>query len=234
MPDQSRIPRKLSDFVAYMHNSAEFLFEKSAEPFDNLNWQRLGWTKEEAEQWKLFYDEAQYLSSKYSAKNTQRTVAIKDKFIQVRKSTVKYNQQHKLLDRIVSNPANTTIHDYAKFHIKRGTIMEKERTKFKKASISELVVMGIRALGGGDFIVRCLTDHESKRGKKAKGADLVILEYKVGNGETQQIISSHAKFMLRSGPSNSGKVILVRARWYNSKHPELAGPWNNWHRATIV
>ena len=47
MPDQSRIPRKLDDFIPYMNTTAEYLLQPSPSPFTNLNWQRLNWTKEE-------------------------------------------------------------------------------------------------------------------------------------------------------------------------------------------
>jgi hypothetical protein len=39
-------------------------------------------------------------------------------------------------------------------------------------------------------------------------------------------LSTHAHFHLDLGVENMSKWIAIYFRWYNTKHPELAGPWS--------
>ena len=43
-------------------------------------------------------------------------------------------------------------------------------------------------------------------------------------------LSSKAIFTLQLGADNSGNNLYIYFRWYNTRHPQLAGPWSslNW------
>jgi hypothetical protein len=101
-------------------------------------------------------------------------------------------------------------------------------------AITDNVEFIITPLGGGDVRFICRTSSDSKRASKAEGADSVQICYKYGDPfpvntddtATSREVFTHASFTMHAGTANVGKRLYVFARWYNTKHPELAGPWS--------
>jgi hypothetical protein len=46
-------------------------------------------------------------------------------------------------------------------------------------------------------------------------------------------ISTKGAFMLQGGVECEGKRLYIYFRWYNTKHPDIAGPWSQL-QTTIV
>ena len=108
--------------------------------------------------------------------------------------------------------------------------------------IEDLVVFTIVPKGGGDVRIICRSSADTKHVSKSPATNSVEICYKVGDtepsstdDETNKIfISSRASFNLALGTANICKKIYVYARWYNTKHPELAGHWSALHQAVIT
>ncbi len=91
-----------------------------------------------------------------------------------------------------------------------------------------------KPIGGGELKVYCRTVKGSKRGSKAPGSDSVELSYKLGDPaptggddpNNKHEIFSRAEFIMPFGASNAGQKVHLFARWINSKHKQLAGPWS--------
>ena len=73
-------------------------------------------------------------------------------------------------------------------------------------------------------------------------ADSVQYVYVVGNtppesadaiGLTKEI-STKGIFTLALGSISSGKTLYIYFRWYSTKYPALAGPWNNMEAILIL
>ena len=103
-----------------------------------------------------------------------------------------------------------------------------------RESLQEIVYFVLKPLGGGDVRMICRTTHDSKRASKAALADSVQVCYKTSdpapvnsNDPTAKIeFYTHASFTLRLGTAVEGQKLYLFVRWYNTKHPELAGPWS--------
>jgi len=84
----------------------------------------------------------------------------------------------------------------------------------------------------------------SQRAGICAGADSVQYMYAVGttppaSAEAEGLkaeISTRASFNLDAGSASSGKYLYIYLRWYNTKHPALAGPWSSmkYNADTIV
>jgi hypothetical protein len=107
--------------------------------------------------------------------------------------------------------------------------------------ITDLVNFILVPKGGGDMRIICRTSTDTKRASKSSNADSIQICYKVGDpapvstddATAKTYISSKASFTLQLGTANIGKKIYVYTRWYNIKHPELAGHWSSLEQAMI-
>jgi hypothetical protein len=107
-------------------------------------------------------------------------------------------------------------------------------------------------IGGGKIKVVCYADSEGSRASLPEGADSVMAAYSVidpvdiasaaasGNELSSKVKAprsatecserltiSRSTINLDLGPDSSGKKLYLFLRWYNTKHPELAGPWSS-------
>jgi hypothetical protein len=103
-----------------------------------------------------------------------------------------------------------------------------------RVPITDTVYFEAKPLGGGSMRVTCRVSTDTKRASKPKGADTVQLSYKTGDPApvgpddpaSKKDSSTHALFTLPLGASSAGQKLYLFARWMNTKHPELAGPWS--------
>jgi hypothetical protein len=89
------------------------------------------------------------------------------------------------------------------------------------------------AMGGGNVAFQCRVLANASRPHLHSGSDGVQLAYKLGDPApagfdtgTQKQFFTKASFILSLGDLAGGQHLYVYARWYNSKHPELSGPWS--------
>lgn len=133
-----------------------------------------------------------------------------------------------LLDRM-SGSAAITSDDRIILHIAQPVTTHTTPTE----AIQETVVSEAKPLGGGEMRFSCRTSHDTKRASKAEGADSVQLAYKIGDPPPANVdeavtreIFSKATFTLDAGAASTGKKLYFFLRWYNTKHPNLSGPWS--------
>jgi len=114
--------------------------------------------------------------------------------------------------------------------------------KHHTESIDELVAFTIIPKGGGDVRIICRSSADTKHVSRSLSINSVEICYKIGDTEpnstedagTKRFYSTLASFTLALGTANICKKIYVFARWYNFKHPELAGHWSAIHQAVIA
>lgn len=225
MASGTRIPRGIDLFNAYIVNTNAYLVIGFP-----TNASRLGILTAEQTQWNSFLTQWTPLYLKYSDKKNSRTTAVKDQMRAIIDDAVTFDQNKHLLDRIASSP-NVTIVDMETFNIKKGQLQKTTRS-VSVSSITEAVVAGIQTLGGGTLSVKCRSN-TATRASIVEGADSVQYVYLVGKtaptsydavGLTKEI-STRAGFALNLGGEAAGESLYIYFRWYNTKHPELAGPW---------
>ncbi len=226
---EGRIPRQIPKFDQYFRAIVSFL---TAGPTPN-NGTRLGLTAAEEAQLTALY--TQWFTGNQAApglielhgnsltKNKATAIGV-EKFM--RDFGVFFRP---LLNRMAVSPVITSS-DRVALHIAEPNL---NRT-LHQVPISETVFFEAKSLGGGQFKFSCRTTKDSRRCSKPKGADSVELSIKIGdpaptNGDdpsTRKETSSHAQFILSLGGANAGLKAYLYARWINSKHQQLAGPWN--------
>ncbi|MBI3500890.1 MAG: hypothetical protein HY063_03765 [Bacteroidetes bacterium] len=222
-----------------MTRTTHFLNAPSLTSFKGKNWERFNWEETERAQWESFAKTADEWFKLYS-NPAVRTTAVKNMLVDVQRDTVKYNQQQKLLDRIASNPNRTVTSDFSLFRIKRGSPLEKIKRTVHTASIDEAPMVALKGQGGGAIKVFCRTVTGTGRGHRHKLSNSVLIAYAIGRTPPASVdactlkhISTRAKFFLRLDYKERGNRIYLFARWYNTKHPELAGPWSEMHQSVI-
>jgi len=116
----------------------------------------------------------------------------------------------------------------------------------KKTAIKEQCFCSIELIGGGKIQLRFKSTTDASRASLPELADGVMIASTVskpldkeeaGENELKYIplkgaeeaanfdFHSKASFELDFGSTNTGNYLQFFARWTNSKHPELAGPW---------
>ena len=227
MSDGSRIPRQIEEFNSYISTTNTYLLEGA--PTTNAD--RLGILATEVTKWSAIGTLWSPLFMKYSDKKNSRTTAIKDQLLQLITDCVNLDQTCHILDRIAASP-NVTIVDMETFNIKKGVLQKTART-VSTSPVAERVMPSIQPIGGGSVSIKC----RSTTGEGTAiigGADSVQYVYQVGNtppisteGEgLKNGLSTKASFTVALGTASSAKYLYIYFRWYNTKHPELSGPWS--------
>lgn len=117
--------------------------------------------------------------------------------------------------------------------------------------ISEYCYAELKPMGGGKVKVRCMAEADASRASKPKNSDgveyafrldLPVIEtvVKAGNETASKLkatvlenpddnttkgFSSKALFQMEHGADKASYTFHIFARWINTKHPELNGPW---------
>lgn len=227
MTETTRIPRNAEEFNPYIINTNAYLLAGTPN-----NATRLGILPAETIQWTAFATAwtPQYL--KYCDKKNNRTTLVKDQLMSMLYKCVEYDQTNHILDRIAASP-NVTIADMEAFNIKKGVLQKQTRTVSLK-SIDEPVVASVKSLDSGIFAIKC-RHSEKTRASIFDDADTVQYSYLVGNkaptsaddpGLTKEV-STKASFRLRIGADSTEQHLYIYFRWYNTVHPDLAGPWSS-------
>jgi len=235
MPDRSRIPRLISTFNTYIHNTSSHLAAET--PVNNAT--RLGLTEAESKQWAELAAEWQPLYLLYSDKNLSRTVAIKEKLLQIIAKTVEFDRKNHFLDRIAAS-VQFNVEDAGVFRINKG-MMGKKNHSIPQSSISEQVSVTLQPLGGGMIRVKSY-GISSLRAGIPRNADCVQFLYRVGKTSPTSAeepglskdLSSKAIFILSLGADCSGNNLYIYFRWFNTRHPKLAGPWSSLNITAIL
>ena len=234
MAKKPRIPRLIDAFSPYISVTGNYLADGTP-----TNASRLGITEPEVGTWKGFETKWTPLYLKYGDKKNSRTTTVIDQLYEVIENCVAFDQSNHILDRIASSTA-ATITDLETFNIKSGPL-EKTTRSIAVTPISEMVSPTIQPIGGGSVSVKCYTSTSQRAGICA-GADSVQYMYAVGttppaSAEAEGLkaeISTRASFNLDAGSASSGKYLYIYLRWYNTKHPALAGPWSSMNTTLIL
>jgi hypothetical protein len=235
MATDARMPRAINEFDKYIRKTAPYL--EAGDPKTNA--ERLGIQTTEVTTWKGLLTEWIPFYEKYIDVTNSRTRAVKNNLLLIIDKAVNFDQTVHFLDRIAASP-NSTIDDLGIFNINKGLILKSTRS-VPTTAISEPVTVTFQALGGGTIATKCY----STTGQRASiygDADCVQYLYQVGttapteaNEDTmKKDLSTKATFNLALGSGNAGKYLYIYFRWFNTKHPELAGPWSSLQTTMIL
>jgi hypothetical protein len=226
MAEQRRIPRGIDPFDPYINRIVAYLQEGNP----TTNAERVGIGSDEVQFLSNMLTEWKPLYLKYTDKKNTRTTAVIDQAYNIIDQVITYDQTRYILDRIAVSP-NATIVDMEVFNIRKGALQKTNRSVQTK-SISEPVSVTLQSLGGGIISAKCYSS-SSARASIFDEADSVQYSYLIGTipptspsaeGMIRDL-STKGSFNFSVGDHNGGKNLYIYFRWYNTKHPELAGPW---------
>jgi hypothetical protein len=231
----TRIPRSINEFGTYINSTNIYL--SSGAPVNNGV--RLGITPEEMAQWKTFEENFSPLLLMYNDVTNSRTRAIRNNLVEIIEKTIAYDQASHILDRIAASP-NATVYDLGAFNINGGVPTKTTRSR-SITIIREPVSVTFQQLGGAIIAIKCY----STTGARAAifgDADSVQFMYKTGTVPPTSInedglksgLSTKGSFNLELNPEYKGKYLFIYFRWYNTKHPEMSGPWSELQTTMIV
>jgi hypothetical protein len=228
----SRVPGDYPKFDLYIKSTNNFLQSVDPDNPPNKQWQRLGLTLAEADDWKareLFWTTNIYL--KYGDEN-QKTKTVVLQCMNFKKAFAEFARP--LLNRMAASAAATE-QDETIFRFKINRKDPERRT----TPITEELFAGISRKGSTEYLVNCRAEEDSKRASLPAGVDSVIISSKVvtiqpadpatvdpeGEGFRQKSLSK-ARFLYKAGSGNKGKYLVIAFRWNYSKNPDLAGAWS--------
>lgn len=227
MADGSRIPRGIDEFNPYVILTVPYM--QTGSP---TNAARLNISVTEVGQMQSLYAQWQPLYLKYCDKRNSRTTAVVEQLKMIIRKFIDLDLSCHILDRIAASPA-VTITDLETFNIKSGPLKKMTKT-IQKTAIQETVVVSIVPIGGGTVSIKCRSVSGNRAGI-IDGADSVQFCYSMGptapdgadkDGQRKEI-STKASFLLPLGADASSKIVYLYFRWYNTKHPEISGPWSS-------
>ncbi|WP_320053135.1 hypothetical protein [uncultured Acetobacteroides sp.] len=229
------IPRTVETFNPYIRTTVAYMQEGS--PVKNFT--RLGITEEMMGKWKGFGDRWILAYEKYSDRYNLRTIAVTDELKGIMESIRKYEEESNFLTHIAISP-NATITDLETFKIRTVSNVKHSRT-IPQTPITMLVTATVQPIGGGSVTIKCF-GNTNQRPAIHDTANCVQYRFSVAteaptSAEDKKLevgLSTKAFFVLPLGAENAGKQLFIYFRWYNTKHPEIAGPWSKAQNTLIL
>jgi hypothetical protein len=231
MAGKTRVPGDNALFNNYLNTTGSYI----ATGTPTTNGVRLGLTTTNVTDWVAgvtnWHDN---IYPKYVNADTRTKTVVK----QVQNFKKEFKTFANPLLNIMAASPNATEADEEVFNF----ITKRKKPTIPTTPISEQCYCTARVIGGGEIKFGFRTATDTKRPSLAEGADCVQIAYVLfdfGAGaaeptpaptpDTKGMVKEfHTKsqFMLSLGVENIGRRLLLFSRWYNTKHPELAGPWS--------
>jgi hypothetical protein len=229
------VPTKIENFNKWLRNTnVRQLATNTATT--NPYWTDYGWTLAQSDAYTDdWYDVwVTDLYPKWSDKMT-KTKPVNEKVKKFMKDFVEWIQEEKLIEKIraavVSGIDEETI-----FNI----VLDRAEPTKKTEPIGIECFLQLKAKGRGLIGCEARADKDETRPSipREDGADSVQYAWIVFStkeetaksdltpGAMTKDISTKAAFTFDAGFANQGKWLVMYARWYNTKHPGLAGEWS--------
>ncbi len=225
MADKSRVSKKIADFNSYIRNTDDY--NAVVTPGGTANYQRLGMSDAEFNQWHGFRTQWDTLYSKYSDKKESRTTAIKDKLRALMKDFEVFARN--ILNEI-AGIRTSTIDDLRVYHIKAKDLRDTEPSPIHS---TDPPVVALKGLGGGIMDVHFRKTADQTRpsmlpnyvGELRYVIDAVLPDDPDAIPSKTTVVSSKAHFKLNLGLPNIGKRLHAYARWTHKHDSQFSSGW---------
>jgi len=224
MADNSRIPRNISEFYAYVLTSTYYLLATGGGAIQNYI--RLGMSAADVTEWNnrmLLLRDDIYL--KYISGNTRTTTVI-HQLQNFMEDFFDFAQP--LLNSMAAN-TNAIEADETALNFKIG----REEPVHPTSPIEESCFVTLTSKGQGMIKVRCKTTTDASRASIPDDASAVELRFKIGDSAPANVdqcpgieLNPKASFTINVGAENSTKKIFVYARWIDFSNKSRAGAFS--------
>ncbi len=117
-------------------------------------------------------------------------------------------------------------------------VLDRSDPTHSTTPIAAQCIAGIHGMGMGMYEFGCKGNNKDGRNSKVHGADSVQFAYALSalppapsptpdSAGMVKELSTSATFTHDFGTDSPGKWLTVYFRWYNTKHPQLAGAWSS-------
>lgn len=221
------IPFAPREFNSYILNTSTHL-KGSAE--------RLGVEPSLVTAWDGFNARWTPLYEKYLDEFNSRTPAVISQMTGIIEEVHQFEDEKHMIAKIAISP-NVTAVDLEIFNINMG---RRQSRSVPQTPIKSQPLVVLKPIGGGTIDIRCYG--AGKRAAIIDEADCIQYRYAVGaipppsveEASLQNEISSKAAFLLKAGAENEGIRLYIYFRWYNTRHPDIAGPWSSQYTTIIL
>lgn len=228
---ETSIPSKISSFNVFIRKTDTLL-----QAGDPKRYIQLGISESAATAWHTFNTQWVNLYDKYIDPYNTRTPAVTDGLYAVIEGARTFEIENRMIVRI-SISENATAADFEAFNINTRNL--RPTRSIPQSPIEELVEVKLTPIGGGSVSIKCYGS--GQRAAIISPADSVQYRYTIGaiaptsadDDNLEMNISTKGAFMLQGGVACEGKRLYIYFRWYNTKHPDIAGPWSQL-QTTIV
>jgi len=232
----NRVPRKVSDFIAYLNNTADYL--SVTPPGLAINYVRLGVTDAQYNTWQNYRAAANALYPKYSDKKESRTTAIKDKLRKVIKDFTLFSRDPL---NMIAGVTTSTIDDLEVFHIRAKDLRDSEPSPIHSTNAP---VIGLLNKGGAQIDFRTRSTTDQTRASMLRNYQIEVRWWVMEQSAAaptdpdmagfNERLSTKAHFILTAGMENLGKKFYCYARWKHLHTADFDGPWSNLMQITIA
>jgi hypothetical protein len=230
----SSIPREIDLFDPYLRITNSYFAEGNP-----TNASRLKVPEPHQVVWDGFLTRWIPIFEKYADKFNKRTPAVIKEANALIEEVRKFDEENNFLARIAI-AENVTITDLETFNIRNGNGTRQNRTTTAHTAITEEVDVKIKPIGGGSVTIKCYG--KGARASILEAADSVQYRYVVGvvaptSAKDEMLdtkISTKGSFVLAAGEDKVGLRLYIYFRWYNTRHPEIAGPWSTLQNSFIL
>lgn len=226
-----RIPRSDSELNRFILNTTRVLLH----PGPPNNWERLGMTEQDRDDWKALHDEWVAIYAKHTDAAMRNSTVVAEKE-DVRKRFTKFTYNH-----LVRAQSLTTI-TAADREVFRIPLRKKTNTK--RASIHDAPFVQFYNKPGGRLEVRARVMGAAGRAHIHPLADCMEIRYialPIGAqppevwSECMELESTtKAISILKLKPDQLGKKIYAFCRWANRSEHEKSGPWSTRIEAIVA
>jgi len=227
MAGKTRVPTTIPQFNTYINTTDNHIAAVSDPgPPPVTNGQRLGLSAENITDWhdqRVFWRDTLY--PKYSNPDT-KTKTVNQ---QVKNFMKEFSEFTRPLLTAMSVHPDATEQDEAIFNF----VITRDDPTRPTTPIQEQCFASIKPLGGGMVRLSCRSQQDTQRASLPPGADSVQVADKIGEPPpshpedgTEITLITKATSTQELGPEHVGTRVYAFFRWFNTKYPDLAGPWS--------
>jgi hypothetical protein len=229
------IPETIHKFNDYIGNTNDRQVEVNPDT-TNPYWTDYGWSSAQStaftDDWHDVWVDDLYPKWKNPLTKTTPVVKAVEKFMKDFKEWVK---TEKLIDKIKSWN-DVSVDDSLIWNF----VLERKDPTHRTEPIEKSIFPQLAAAGGGVIAAEVRADKDETRPSIPvdEGADSVQYAWAifdkredttkegVSPDDMQKATSTRASFDFDAGMTNQGRWLVIYFRWYNTKHPNLAGKWS--------
>jgi hypothetical protein len=235
MPDRSNVPKQIPEFDKWIRNTNKRQLAVNADT-SNPFWKDYGWTSAQSADFKTKWHD-QWVNELYPSWSNalKKTKPVNEGVVRFMKKFKEMVRNQQLIAKIKSSAVASEAEA-----LTWNFVLKRKQPSRHTVRIGKTIAAMVKAAGRG--LIRCVVRYGGDESRpsipRPDGADSVqyacavfntkeeTMNEKLTPDEMRKEISTKASFQFDAGFANQAKWLVIYFRWYNTKHPNLAGTWS--------